>query len=341
MSKQRYVNYTGILHEKWAIVLHMGLSEEQVLGGLFGVCIGDALGVPVEGCSRFFLKRNPVQGFGYSGISRRVPDGWWSDDSSLTLCTAESLVETGKKGIDLRDMGNRFCMWLHEGHWTPGGKAFGIGYTTAEALERIRSGVAPQQAGGRDEYSNGNGSLMRILPLALYLFGERGGDSFEQVHDVSSITHGHPRSHVACGIYVQFAQHLLVGDGLQQSYEATKREVVCRYQVTLYREELAHYARVLEGDISCLDEHDVRSSGYVVDTLEASLWCLLSGRSFGESVLNAVNLGGDTDTTGAVTGGLAGLLYGFRSIPTAWLDRVARRDDILDLGRRLLQSISS
>jgi ADP-ribosylglycohydrolase len=316
----------------------MGLSEEQVLGGLFGVCIGDALGVPVEGVSRSRLKANPVKGFGHGGAFREVPTGWWSDDSSLTLCLAESLA-VGY--LDPVDIGAKFCRWLYEGYWTPGGRAFGIGYTTAHAIERIREGVPPVQAGGRDEYSNGNGSLMRILPLAFYLFGRERSGCLEHVHNVSSITHAHPRSRVACVIYVWYALNLLEGDALADGFERMGGDVPGYYRDEPYLSELSHFKRVLGGGIANLKECEVQTSGYVVDTLEASLWCFLSGSGFTETVLRAVNLGGDTDTTGAVAGGIAGLHYGFSAIPDIWIDHIARQEDIVVLGKKLVQSISS
>lgn len=311
----------------------MSLTEGQVLGGLFGVCIGDALGVPVEGLSRSQLKKNPVQGYGYRHVFRAVPPGWWSDDSSLTLCLAESLTSGS---LDPSDIGSKFCRWLYEGYWTPGGRAFGIGFTTAQAIERIGEGVPPPLAGGRDEYSNGNGSLMRILPLAFYLFGREEPVCLEAVHQVSSITHAHPRSCIACFIHVQYALNLLRGDSPQESYARMRQSVSDCYREGPFLDELPHFERVFGGDISRLRESEIRSSGYVVDTLEASLWCFLKEKTFAETVLHAVNLGGDTDTTGAVAGGIAGLYYGFDAIPGEWTERVARRDDIVSVGKKLL-----
>jgi ADP-ribosylglycohydrolase len=311
--------------------------EEQVQGGLFGVCIGDALGVPVEGASRVSLKKHPVRGFGHGTASKMIPVGWWSDDSSLTFCLAESLAE---KGVDLGSIARKFCSWLYKGHWTPAGKAFGIGYTTALALERFRRGSEPKDAGGKDEYSNGNGSLMRILPIVFYIKGLKTESALGIVHDVSSITHAHKRSHIACGMYVLFALNLLEGLNREAAYRRLRTQINDFYRSTGYREELAHYKRILNDNIALLPEEEVRSSGYVVDTLEAALWCFLNGTSFSETVLYAVNLGGDSDTTGAVAGGLAGIYYGFNKIPKEWIETVVRRDDIVRLGKRLIQSIS-
>jgi ADP-ribosylglycohydrolase len=324
----------------------MELTEDRVLGGLVGLCTGDALGVPFEGMSRTSLKRNPIRGFSGESRALPIPVGWWSDDSSLTLCLSESIAESLSEpnlpetaALDLESIGRSFCRWLFEGYWTPEGQPFGIGRTTAQALERIRAGVPACEAGGRDEFSNGNGSLMRILPLAYYLFDSSADAPFSIVHDVSSITHAHPRSQLACGIYIQTALNLLEGHDPLRSYALMCQESLSRYSHRPYKEELGHFERVLNGTLSLLPEKDIASSGYVVDTLEASIWCFLHAQSFEEAVLAAVNLGGDADTTGAVCGGLAGLHYGYHSIPPHWVRIIARSDDIISLGMRMFRSI--
>jgi ADP-ribosyl-[dinitrogen reductase] hydrolase len=313
------------------------LSREDVLGGLFGLCIGDALGLPVEGAPRALLKKKPVEEIGYTEQLRGVPPGWWSDDSSLSFCLAESLL----KGFDLEDIANRFVRWLLEGYWTPGGKAFGIGGTTYRALERIRGGAAAAESGGTDEYSNGNGSLMRILPLAIFLFDAPVAERYRKTHLVSAITHAHPRSQVACGIFVELACRLLRAKDRESSYRETKEAAARYYGTHRYAGQLVYFKRILESDISACDESEIRSSGYVVDTLEASLFCFLNGKSYEDAVLRAVNLGGDTDTTGAVAGGLAGIFYGYSSIPERWIRRIARKDDILGLAERVCRSVGS
>ena len=170
----------------------MKLTQDSVVGGLFGLCIGDVLGLPVEGIRRAVLRDKPVEGLGYDGAVRDTPRGWWSDDSSLSFCLAESLCS----GFDLQKIAEKYLRWLDEGYWTPGGRAFGIGRTTFHTLQRIRQGVPPTKSGGRDEYSNTNGSLMRILPLAFFLLDAAAGERFEKTHLISAITHAHPRSAV-------------------------------------------------------------------------------------------------------------------------------------------------
>jgi len=310
------------------------MKRNKILGGLFGLCIGDALGVPFESCSRDELKRNPVTAMVGYGVHNQ-PAGTWSDDSSLTFCLADSLCQ----GFNLHDIAGKFCKWLYEGYWTPYGKTFGVGNTSRQAIFRLTKGVNPEEAGGKSEYSNGNGSLMRILPLAYYLENAEAPKKFEIIHQVSSITHAHPRSQMACAIYIQLAINLLKGDEPKLAYQSMKATISDFYRKDPYCVGVNDFARILQADISKLIEDEIKSSGYVIDTLEASLWCLLNNNSYAETVLNAVNLGGDTDTTGAVTGGLAGIYYGYENIPKDWVEQIARKKDIMKLANRLNRKI--
>jgi ADP-ribosylglycohydrolase len=259
------------------------------------------------------------------------PVGTWSDDSSLAFCLAESLCQ----GLDLRDIADKCCKWLYEGYWTPYGVVFDVGTTTREAISRLKSGVDPLKAGSKDERSNGNGSLMRILPLVYYLEKLETAKQFEITHQVSCLTHGHLRSQMACGIYMQVALNILKGDTPESAYKNMKDVVVEYYSKHPYVTELNNFARILENDISEFPEDSINSNGYVVDTLEASLWCFLNANSYADAVLTAVNLGNDTDTTGAVAGGLAGIYYGFRNIDESWINKIARKQDIIKLAEKL------
>jgi ADP-ribosylglycohydrolase len=306
------------------------IASGQVLGGLFGVCVGDALGLPVQFASRKEREVKPVSGMSGHGAFDEPP-GTWSDDSSLTFCLAESLC----RGYDLNDIAERFVKWRFEGYWTPFGEAFDIGVTTDNAVKRLREGVSPLRSGDTAEECNGNGSIMRVLPVAFAVWNLGAPDRFRMVHEVSAITHAHPRSILACGIYVQTALGLL--EGMTPADAVTKmKEPVMEYYGGA--PELPHFSRVLERGaeaFAALPEDEIRSSGYVVHTLEAALWCLLNAGSYAETVLGAVNLGGDTDTTAAVAGGLAGIRYGFAAIPKPWVEVVARKPEIEDLALRL------
>ena len=307
--------------------------KNSVKAGIFGVCIGDALGVPVEFRSREQLKRSPVTTMRSLG-SHHQPAGTWSDDGSLTLCLTDSLC----KGYDLEDMALKFLQWYNAEIWTPHGQVFDIGIATSQAIQRIGKGIFPTLCGGNSEFDNGNGSLMRILPLVFYIKDFSIEKRFDIVKDVSSITHGHIRSVLACFIYLEFALELLKKKDKWEAYKAMQKTVqqfldnnpICS------QKEMDKFHRILElkvGDydtqpIHTLEENKISSSGYVLHSLEASLWCFLNSENYSEAVLKAVNLGEDTDTTGAITGGLAGLYYGFESIPEEWLAELVRKDDI-------------
>lgn len=298
---------------------------------LFGIAVGDALGVPVEFIGRDPLRQKPVTDMiGYG--TYHLPPGTWSDDSSLAFCLAEALTH----GFDLNIIADYFQKWLYEKYWTPYGKVFDVGITTQQAIYRFRSGVSPELAGGFDESENGNGSLMRILPLVLHVRDKPIDERFTITKMVSSITHGHIRSVIACFFYLEFASELLKGEDRFTAYRNVKASV-SRYLLSqsVSRAELRSFDRLLNGDIHERTEDEIQSSGYVVHTLEAGIWCLLTTETYREAVLKAVNLGYDTDTTGAVTGGLAGVLYGFENIPESWVNQLARRRDIDDLAMRL------
>lgn len=298
-------------------------------GALLGLTVADALGVPVEFRSRAALDAEPVTEMrGYGTYNQ--PPGTWSDDSTMTWCTVESLAL--RQTCDTEDMAERFVRWMTSGYMTPHGELFDIGNATREALERYRTeAVWAKFAGLTREQSNGNGSLMRILPMAFYTRGMEVGERDLLVAEVSSITHRHPRSILACRIYVEIALRLLDGLSAAEAYRAGIAAINERYAGD---EERSAFDRVLNGRLAELRCEEIRSSGYVVDTLEAALWCLLTTGSYREAALKAVNLGEDTDTTGAVVGGLAGIVYGEAGIPEEWLSQIAKLDELRALCRQ-------
>jgi ADP-ribosylglycohydrolase len=308
--------------------------RERSLGGLWGALVGDALGVPVEFKSRATVQADPVNDMrGYG--THHQPPGTWSDDGALTLCTVESLV---RSEFDTRDMGQRFVGWMKEGHWSATGEVFDIGMATTDALLRIASGAPAETAGGRDEYSNGNGSLMRILPVVLRFAGEPLDQFSSRVERASAITHAHARSRMACVFYGLAVRHLLLGCNPEAALHGARVEFGGRLERA---SEFTHFRQVMEDDLRMLPEGGIITSGYVLHTLHASLWCLLTTSSFDECVLKAVNLGGDTDTTGCVAGGLAGVHYGLGAIPRKWIDALARKNEVGSLFERFSQLVPS
>ena len=300
--------------------------RKKSIGGIVGVAVGDALGVPVEFMSRSVLKADQVTDMLGHGTHNQ-PKGTWSDDSSLTFCLVESLCS----GFDLQDIGRHFVRWVDEGYWTPYGNVFDIGNVTSQAISKLRTGITPTQAGGAHERSNGNGSLMRILPVALYFANSEAEELLTATHEVSCLTHAHPRSQMACGFYNMMIVELLKGKSQQGAYFCAVESFVDAYNTPSFSSELSHFHRLLQMQIHEEPEDTVNSSGYVVHTLESSMWAFLRSSSFDEAVLSAINLGEDTDTTGAVAGGLAGVYYGLDAIPGKWVEALARSSDVLEL----------
>ena len=296
-------------------------KRERILGGLWGSVVGDALGVPVEFQDRSVLKANPVTNLREYGTHRQ-PKGTWSDDTSLSLCTMDSLLNAD---FDIEDMGRRFVEWMYRGLWTPWGEPFDVGIATSDALVRIANGGPAANRGGCGEYDNGNGSLMRILPVALRFSHEPTEQLLERIHPASAITHGHLRSQMACGFYALMAGHLLAGCQANAALNNTR----CVFE-TFYNQtsEIQHFRKLLDTDFISISESLINSSSYVIHTLNASIWCLLNSSSYEECVLKAVNLGGDSDTTGCAAGGLAGLYYGLEAMPEPWRKSMARAEDL-------------
>ena len=272
-------------------------NMEDLRACVYGAAVGDALGVPYE-----FRARGAFECTGMaSGGAHNQPVGTFSDDTSMLLATCDSLRANSER-VDIEDMRERFRAWAFEGVYAVDGVVFDIGGTTSTALH---SGV-----GSSGERSNGNGSLMRIAPLA---FTDASDD---EIRDVSAITHAHEISMQACVHYVHILRGLLHGDSLSialaQALAKTGGSPLERAS------SAASWSR-----------EEVRSGGYVLDTLAASIWCLANTKSYAECVIAAVNLGDDTDTTACIAGALAGVVYGFDAIPAEWLE-VLRGKDIIE-----------
>jgi ADP-ribosylglycohydrolase len=302
--------------------------RDRILGGLWGSVVGDALGVPVEFKERQEIECNPVTDMRGHGTHNQ-PAGTWSDDSSLLLCSVDSLT---RHEFDLQDMGKRFLAWYREEIWTPHGRVFDIGVTTANALSRIAMGVRAEVAGSDDQFSNGNGSLMRIIPVSLRFASRPTRELLERVHRASAITHRHARSQTACGFFSLLVRALLEERPVKEAFAQALRDFREFYEGDPYwAAELDYFQLLLAGDLERRPVGEIDSSGYVIHTLTASAWCLLTTSDYRECVLKAVNLGGDTDTTGSVAGGLAGVVYGVQAIPAEWIAGLARRDDLNEL----------
>ncbi len=304
------------------------------LDGIMGVIVGDALGLPVQFLEREELDKQPVtEMMGYGTFN--MPEGTWSDDGSLTLATLESILANDK--IDCKDIMENFADWLLDGKFTPFGQSFDQGSTCIKAISNYVRDNDTNTCGVTGEWANGNGALMRIMPLCLYAYENvnRGvwteKDAVEQIHKVSALTHNHLRSKIACGIYYFVVKAILDEEGnlkdrmqvgLNQALDFYRKDISNAVQLTYYTRifSLDEFQKVPRGEI--------KSSGYVVDSLEAALWSILVTNTFRDAALCAVNLGKDTDTVGAIACGLAGLYYGYQAIPNDWMEKIQCREKI-------------
>lgn len=278
---------------------------ELFRNAVLGLAVADALGVPYECGWRDRYTVTDMTGFepGMPGYHKEaIPVGTWSDDSALTFATIDSRRSRG--GWDGADMLGKFCAWFYDDAYVPvGQKRFGEGKITVSALENFRAGAAPEKCGIDADTALGNGSLMRILPLAFY------PHTTADIVSIASLTHANPLGIMACVCYVEIAEALISGK--------TKEEAVRGERFP------EHEAFARMGSIDSVGRDDIKSSGNVIETLEAALWCLLMTDSYRDCVLRAVNLGRDTDTVAAVAGGLAGMYHsGDKGIPDEWIKKM-------------------
>lgn len=294
----------------------------KVKDGIIGLIIGDALGVPVEFSYRETLKKNPVTGMrGYGTYN--MPPGTWSDDSSMTIATMASIIN--KQAIDYEDMMCEFLDWIENGKYTQYEDTFDFGTTTYNGLLNFKNGTDPILCGGSNERDNGNGSLMRILPLAFI-----PNIDYESIENVSSLTHRHLRSKIACVFYVEIAKSMLENDLSIDEHVKLAGDKIKEYYDD--SNELNHFKRIFNDDLN--DEDTISSKGYVISTFESVIYSLKTTDNFKDAVLKAVNLGRDTDTVGAICGGLAGIYYGYDSIPIDWIESIPEINQVLELCER-------
>ncbi len=293
---------------------------ERYRGALLGLAAGDALGGTVEFKDRDTFE--PVTDI-VGGGPHRLKAGQWTDDTSMALCLAESLVEC--QGMNLTDQLERYVRWWREGHWSSKGYCFDIGGTTSAALSNFEQTGNPH-SGSTDPYAAGNGSIMRLAPVPLF-FASNPAAAIEKSAESSRTTHGAKETVDACrylgalicGAVNGASKDALLSNHFSPASDGYWQEV----------EPLApKIAEIASGSFKRKSEGDIKATPYVVHTLEAALWAFHSTDTFEEGVLPAVNLGSDADTTGAVYGQLAGAFYGVSSIPEGWRDKLTFRDSI-------------
>jgi len=304
----------------------MTRRSKQIEGGLWGLLVGDALGVPYEfhPPSKIPPTRNidmvPPSGFPRSYA--HIAPGTWSDDGAQALCLMASLLECDHWSID--DFAQRLLKWSAYGYMAVGGRVFDIGIQTGSALSRFACGTPPHLSGLNGERNNGNGSLMRVLPAAL-LFTGSDADLVALAHEQSLVTHRHPRSLACCALYCLWARSEM--NGLPDPWESAVTQLRKIYQ------EKTHLLHELEHTILPAADDPPRGTGHVVDSL-------LSARhacrhpDYPSIVRAAVALGNDTDTTACLAGGIAGIRHGKDGIPSAWRDVMRSKELFLSLLNR-------
>lgn len=334
-------------------------KNNYVLSGIIGFVVGDALGVPVEFTSRETLKKLPVTNMREFGTYNQ-PKGTWSDDSSMVLATLDMISKNNVENnyTFYKKLMDSFYSWLMEKEYTPYGEVFDIGISTSRAIISYGKGEEPIECGGKSVYENGNGSLMRILPIALYLsnnFFEKLDENLQIIENVSKLTHGHIRSIISCAVYSGLISNIINCKSNKSKIEIVSESVgriikfyehknlkMLHKEDDDFEEDLNTFLRLRNIEkFAEVSENQIKSSGYVIDTLEAVIWCFINTTSYEECVLKAVNLGNDTDTIGALAGGLAGCYYGHDNIPKGWLDVIAKKEVFVKLSCEIFEKIIS
>ncbi|HPR65396.1 MAG TPA: ADP-ribosylglycohydrolase family protein [Thermoanaerobaculia bacterium] len=302
-------------------------EKSRYLGALMGLAVGDAMGVPLEFQKPGKFKPvSDIQGGGPFGLRK----GQWTDDTSMALCLAESLIEC--REFDPDDLMERYIRWYREGYMSSTGTFFDIGSTVRHALEQYEK-TGEAISGSTDPERAGNGSLMRLAPVALF-YALDPGEAMERAGESSLVTHG-ARTAVDgcryfCGLMVAALQGVAKEIFLSKGYAP----VPGYWRKNPLAPEIGEVAG---GSFKFRKPPEIRGSGYVVRSLEAALWAFYHSASFSEGCCKAVNLGEDADTTGAIFGQLAGAYYGIEGIPSEWRDQIAKPDLILGMAERLYE----
>ena len=294
-------------------------QRERFRGCLLGLAVGDALGMTVENWPRGSFE--PMTDIVGGGPFDR-PAGHWTDDTAMAICLATSLVEHG--GFDAPDQMDRYCKWAAGEFLESTGTNFDIGGTIAEALLGFKNTGNPY-SGSSDPQSSGNGCIMRLAPIPMFFFSdEKAVERYAE--DSSKTTHGSAECLGACKLLARIIWRALQG----------KSKSKVAFDDSLSFSGTAKIKAIAQGSYTQKTETEIRGTGYVVESMEAAMWCFIQTDTFEEALLKAVNLGGDADTTAAVCGQVAGAYYGIQGIPSRWLNVLEMRGEIIGLADRLL-----
>ena len=299
----------------------------MLVNAIIGHTIGDTIGVPFEMMPRNRLKKFPIKEI--------YDENKYSDDTVMTLATMKAIIDNGGK-INYEDIMYEFYLWLSEGKYTPDGMPYGFGNTTFRAVNNFSLGFDALDCGIDEEYANGNGALMRMLPIIFYLHSINAEEKkiLSVVNNATRLTHAHEINKIGTYIFVRYCLFLLDGHDKFDSYNMIKE---LNYKI-FHKKALRKYKRILKEDISKYREKDIKSGIAIYETLEAVLWSILTTNGFKDTLLKAVNLGGDTDTVGAITGGVCGILYP-NEIPKEWENKIKNIKFIKKLSKDFEESL--
>ena len=311
------------------------LSKFAIKNSALSFIAGDAIGLPFE-----FETKEEIDGkiFDFIGFGTyNQPVGTWSDDTSMTLYTMKSIID--KKEISIKNISDLFLKWSDEDYLTATDECFDVGLTTSKALTRYACGIIP--SGINDFQSNGNGSLMRILPISLYCYYKNItiSETFKIIKEVSSITHAHPISILGCFLYTNVIFNIL---DKKDKYNCLDFNFI-EYIPNDYANYIDDYEKIINNLFLDKKYEDLSSSGYVVDTLEVVLWNFYNNNNVEDCILKTANLGGDTDTNAAIAGSLSGLYYGLKeqAINKEWQNKVLKLNLILELIDKFIVELSN
>ena len=296
----------------------MFFLKEKVIGCLVGLACGDAVGTTLEFLPRGSFK--PLEDM-VGGGPFNLQKGQWTDDTSMALCLAHSLVHVN--GFDPIDQMNRYCNWYRYGYMSSTGDCFDIGITVSRALKDYLSTGNPY-SGPSDEFSSGNGSLMRLAPIPMFYHRDHS-EALRLAEESSKTTHGSKlcleSSKLFCDLLIRAMLYSEKNQVLNSTYESTS-EAVNKIARKTYLE---------------MSYEDLTGGGFVIESLESALWCFCHGNSFKECILLAANIGNDADTTAAICGQIAGAFYGIEQIPKDWVESLTDSKEILSIANNLYE----
>lgn len=309
---------------------------KNLKASLYGYIVGDAMGLPLKNKSRKELLKKPINEM--LPVANLNDNGYWSINTSFVLATIDSIIENGRR-INYTDIMRKYIECKEGTYYlsNPNIKK-NINLNIISALNKFKENNMPTECGSKKYEDNDNKSLSRMLPIVLYSYYKNveDPDIFNLVKKYSSLTHAHQLSIMACYIYVRFSLSILKGKDKVTAYNIIK---YIDYDKYFRKETINEFTRILDGNINELKLKEIQSTNNVVDTLETTIWVILNTNSYQQSIVGAINLGGDTNTIAGLVGGVAGILYGVNDIPNKWLDNIKKKDLINNIILNLVMQL--